>query len=764
MSRTAAPLLRTCGQRLLAALLALLALQTLLFASAPAHAQSNNATFVSQNVPSTMVAGQTYDVWIVMKNTGETTWSAASNYKLGSQKPDNNNTWGKSSVALKASVAPGEDAYFEFKVTAPYTPGKYNFQWSMGQYDYWFDAPTDNVVVNVTAPTGNNAAFVTQSVPATMNAGQTYSVSLTLQNTGTSTWSAANNYKLGSQNPADNTTWGTGRATLAANVAPGAQYTFTYNITAPATPGTYNFQWKMLREGVEWFGAATTNLTVKVTAAQGDSAAFVTQSVPSTMTSGQTYSVSVTMKNTGTTTWSAANNYKLGSQNPADNTTWGPSRATLAANVAPGAQYTFTYNVTAPTTLGTQNFQWGMIREGTGWFGANTPNTAVNITASANQPTLSVQRTPTPLVAGQNHTLSWSSTKATSVTYNCTASGTGYTGSATLAANGSATNATSAAWIGYPSTCTWKATGAGGSTTVTETMTTVAAPAVDSVTYFHNDIAGTAQLATNASGALVWKENYLPYGQRQAQAPASAGNRLWYTGKPHEEDTGLTYMGARYYMPLVGRFTGMDPKEFEPGQPHSLNRYAYGNNNPYKYVDPDGRFPALLIPLIWSVGGAVVNGAVNATAQQMATGHVQWGGVGGVLDAAGDGMLLGPVFGAAAARGSGAGVAANAAKGALARGREAEARVLNELGLSKNTQKVTTAEGNAIPDALTSTRSIEIKDTLCVSCTRQIRIQTDAARASGRESILITGEKTHVTPQARETFDTIIRRSDLGPQ
>ena len=475
MSRTAAPLQRTCGQRLLAVLLALLALQTLLFASAPAHAQSNNATFVSQNVPSTMVAGQTYDVWIIMKNTGESTWSAASNYKLGSQNPDNNTTWGKSSVALAAPVVPGEDAYFYFKVTAPYTPGNYNFQWSMGRYDYWFASSTANVVVNVTAPTGNNATFVTQSVPATM-------------------------------------------------------------------------------------------------------------------TAGQTYSVSVTMKNTGTSTWSAANNYKLGSQNPADNTTWGPSRATLAASVAPGAQYTFTYNITAPTTLGTHNFQWGMIREGTGWFGANTPNTAVNITASANQPTLSIQRTPTPLVAGQNHTLSWSSTKATSVTYTCTASGTGYTGSATLATSGSTTHATSAAWIGHPSTCTWRATGAGGSTTVTETMTTVAAPAAETVTYFHNDIAGTPQLATNASGALVWKENYLPYGQRQAQPPASAGNRLWYTGKPHEEDTGLTYMGARYYMPLVGRFTGMDPVDIVPEQPHSLNRYAYGNNNPYKYIDPNGKY------------------------------------------------------------------------------------------------------------------------------------------------------------------------------
>ena len=106
MSRTTTTLLRTllrtCGQRLLAALLTLLAL---LFVSAPAHAQVNNATFVSQSVPSTMVAGQPYNVSVVMKNTGESIWTAASNYKLGSQNPDNNTTWGTSRVAL---AAPGE--------------------------------------------------------------------------------------------------------------------------------------------------------------------------------------------------------------------------------------------------------------------------------------------------------------------------------------------------------------------------------------------------------------------------------------------------------------------------------------------------------------------------------------------------------------------------------------------------------------------------------------------------------------------------------
>ena len=100
----------------------------------------------------------------------------------------------------------------------------------------------------------------------------------------------------------------------------------------------------------------------------------------------------------------------------------------------------------------------------------------------------------------------------------------------------------------------------------------------------------------------------------------------------------------------------------------------------------------------------------------------------------------------------------------LARGRASEARVLDDLGLPKNTQKVSTAEGNAIPDALTSTRSIEIKDCITVACTKQVRIETDAAREAGIESVLITGKRTHVTQQARDAFDRIIRRNDLGPQ
>ncbi|WP_228710654.1 RHS repeat-associated core domain-containing protein [Saccharobesus litoralis] len=55
-------------------------------------------------------------------------------------------------------------------------------------------------------------------------------------------------------------------------------------------------------------------------------------------------------------------------------------------------------------------------------------------------------------------------------------------------------------------------------------------------------------------------------------------------------------MQARYYDPVIGRFYSNDPVGFmehiQRGNQavHGFNRYAYANNNPYKYTDPDGEF------------------------------------------------------------------------------------------------------------------------------------------------------------------------------
>jgi alkylated DNA repair dioxygenase AlkB len=230
-----------------------------------------------------------------------------------------------------------------------------------------------------------SSAFVSQSVPTSMIAGQSYTVSVTMKNTGTTTWTSAGyGYNLGSQTPQDNQTWGTHRAYLpsTATVAPGNEYTYSFTVTAPSAAGTYNFQWRTVHDGVEWFGAYSDNVVVSVTQSSGavNASSFVSQVVPSTMVAGQSYPVSVTMQNTGTVSWTSANLYNLGSQNPQDNQTWGMHRVPVSATVGPGQTTTFNFTVAAPVTPATYNFMWRTVQDPIEWFGAYTTNVAVTVT------------------------------------------------------------------------------------------------------------------------------------------------------------------------------------------------------------------------------------------------------------------------------------------------------------------------------------------------------------------------------------------------
>ncbi len=116
------------------------------------------------------------------------------------------------------------------------------------------------------------------------------------------------------------------------------------------------------------------------------------------------------------------------------------------------------------------------------------------------------------------------------------------------------------------------------------------AQGVEVVTYYHNDALGSPIIATDQEGRVVWRKSYEPYGQPIGPtAPDEPG----YTGKFEEPDLGIQYFGARWYDPRIGRFLGIDPAGFDPQNPQSFNRYAYANNNPYGFVDPDGRAPTV---------------------------------------------------------------------------------------------------------------------------------------------------------------------------
>jgi RHS repeat-associated protein len=355
------------------------------------HAQ-NNAQFISQSVPATMTPGQTYAVSITMRNTGGTTWTAATDYKLGSENPPNNGTWGLGRVLLTGPVAPGQDAVFSFNVTAPATAGLYNFQWKMlRELVEWFGPLTPNVVVAV----GNvdYAQFISQSVPGSMTASQSYAVSVTMKNAGGTTWNPGE-YYLRSQNPPDNNNWGLTRVELASAVAPGANATFSFNVSSPIN-GNVNFRWQMARATTS-FGELTPNVAVGVSGT--NAAQFISQSVPASMAAGQNYPVTITMRNSGTNTWALAHGHGIGSQNPQDNTTWGTNRIYIAGSAAPGQDAIFSFNVRAPSTAGTYNFQWRMIRELIEWFGPQTPNLAIPV--SLPNAAFVSQSVPSPMVQG----------------------------------------------------------------------------------------------------------------------------------------------------------------------------------------------------------------------------------------------------------------------------------------------------------------------------------------------------------------------------
>ncbi|MDE1465577.1 RHS repeat domain-containing protein [Spartinivicinus poritis] len=118
-----------------------------------------------------------------------------------------------------------------------------------------------------------------------------------------------------------------------------------------------------------------------------------------------------------------------------------------------------------------------------------------------------------------------------------------------------------------------------------------AANTVEITTYYHNDHTGTPVAATDENGNVLWREDYSPYGEQLTQDPKAATNRRGFTGHVQDRDLGLVYMQARYYDPVLGRFMAIDPVGVEPEASFAFNRYAYGNNNPYKFIDPDGNSP-----------------------------------------------------------------------------------------------------------------------------------------------------------------------------
>jgi RHS repeat-associated protein len=94
---------------------------------------------------------------------------------------------------------------------------------------------------------------------------------------------------------------------------------------------------------------------------------------------------------------------------------------------------------------------------------------------------------------------------------------------------------------------------------------------------------GSACVEVDETGAVLSYEEYYPYGGTSFRS-GDIDKRYRYAGKERDEETGLYYVGARYYAPWLGRWTSADPAGLVDG----TNLYRYVRNNPIRLSDPAG--------------------------------------------------------------------------------------------------------------------------------------------------------------------------------
>jgi RHS repeat-associated protein len=137
--------------------------------------------------------------------------------------------------------------------------------------------------------------------------------------------------------------------------------------------------------------------------------------------------------------------------------------------------------------------------------------------------------------------------------------------------------------------------------------------------YYYHDILGSVVGCGDVSGKRYARVEYDEFGNRVYRMGEALRRELYfkgiflYTGHEWDAETGLYYLGARYYNPFLGRFITEDPVAGLASLPQSLNPYAYCLNDPLNYVDERGEFIGILI-------GAAVSALIFGT-------HEYWRGV-----------------------------------------------------------------------------------------------------------------------------------------
>jgi len=107
--------------------------------------------------------------------------------------------------------------------------------------------------------------------------------------------------------------------------------------------------------------------------------------------------------------------------------------------------------------------------------------------------------------------------------------------------------------------------------------------------WYHTELNGLPERMTDAHGEVVWRGRFSTWGETERESVTgfqAVPQNLRFQGQYLDRETGLHYNLFRYYDPVGGRFTQVDPIGLAGG----VNTYSYVVN-PVTIVDPLGLMP-----------------------------------------------------------------------------------------------------------------------------------------------------------------------------
>ena len=106
--------------------------------------------------------------------------------------------------------------------------------------------------------------------------------------------------------------------------------------------------------------------------------------------------------------------------------------------------------------------------------------------------------------------------------------------------------------------------------------------------FIYGNHLGSSSLELNENAVTISYEEYHPYGTTSFSATntaiKAASKSYRFTGMERDEETGMAYHSARYYLPWLGRWLSSDPIGIGDG----INIYTYVKNTPVIFMDQKG--------------------------------------------------------------------------------------------------------------------------------------------------------------------------------